>query len=108
MFYTSIPKINKNNVTDINVSVISFVEVQNIIKYRCGVCHASKPSFEGFDDPPLGVIFDKPEDILINIEKIKAQSIDSEIMPPGNLTGMTKNERNKIANWIIQGTNINN
>ena len=108
MFYTSIPKINKNNVTDINVSVISFVEVQNIIKYRCGVCHASKPSFEGFDDPPLGVIFDKPEDILINIEKIKAQSIDSDIMPPGNLTGMTENERNKIANWIIQGANINN
>tara|TARA_Y100000590_G_scaffold457797_1_gene611163 strand:+ start:5717 stop:6934 length:1218 start_codon:yes stop_codon:yes gene_type:complete len=108
MFYTSIPKINKNNVADINVSEISFIEVQNIIKYRCGVCHASKPSFEGFDDPPLGVIFDKPEDILKNIEKIKAQSIDSDIMPPGNLTGMTENERSKIANWIIQGANINN
>ena len=108
MFYTSIPKINKNNVADINVSEISFIEVQNIMKYRCGVCHTSKPSFEGFDDPPLGVIFDKPEDILKNIEKIKAQSIDSDIMPPGNLTGMTENERSKIANWIIQGANINN
>ena len=108
MFYTSIPKINKNNVADINVSEISFIEVQNIMKYRCGVCHASKPSFEGFDNPPLGVIFDKPEDILKNIEKIKAQSIDSDIMPPGNLTGMTENERSKIANWIIQGANINN
>ena len=43
-----------------------------------------------------------------NINKIKAQTIDSDIMPPGNLTGMTENERNKIRSWIKLGANINN
>ena len=76
--------------------------------YRCSVCHASNPTFEGFEDPPLGIIFDTPEDIMKNINKIKAQTINSDIMPPGNLTGMTENERNKIRSWIELGANINN
>ena len=109
MLYVSIPKVNSKNDIKIDVSKnISFNEVNNIIKYRCGVCHAKKPTFEDFEDPPLGVIFDTPEDILTNIDKIKSQSIDSDIMPPGNLTGMTLNERRKIELWIIQGSNINN
>ena len=106
--YVSIPKINKNIDNNNLNEIISFNEVNNIIKYRCGVCHASKPTFDGFDEAPLGIIFDSPEDILNNIDKIKAQSIDSDIMPPVNLTGMTKDERNKINSWIIQGAKINN
>ena len=46
---------------------ISFNEINNIIKYRCGVCHSIKPTFEGFENPPLGIIFDTSKDILINI-----------------------------------------
>ena len=43
-----------------------------------------------------------------NIDKIKAQAIDSDIMPPGNLTGITESERIKINKWILQGSLINN
>ena len=108
MLYVSIPKINQNNQSSNLNEIISFNEINNIIKYRCGVCHASKPTFEGFEDPPLGIIFDTPEDILKNINKIKAQAIDSDIMPPGNLTGITETEKIKINNWILQGSPINN
>ena len=108
MLYVSIPKINQNNQSSNLNEIISFNEINNIIKYRCGVCHASKPTFEGFEDPPLGIIFDNPGDILKNIDKIKAQAIDSDIMPPGNLTGITETERMKINNWILQGSPINN
>ena len=108
MLYVSIPKINlikqDNNINE----EITFNEIQNIINYRCTVCHASKPTFEGFEDPPLGIIFDTPADIINNINKIKAQAIDSDIMPPANLTGMTESERNKIKLWINLGANINN
>ena len=108
MIYVSFPKILKNEqITSLDKQV-SFQEINNIIMYRCGVCHASNPTFEGFEDPPLGIIFDTPEDIMKNINKIKAQTIDSDIMPPGNLTGMTENERNKIRSWIELGANINN
>ena len=81
---------------------------RNIIKYRCGVCHASNPTFDGFEDPPAGLVFDTTQDIINNIDGIKSQSIDSDIMPPGNLTGMTENERQKLAEWIKEGAPINN
>ena len=106
--YVSIPKMNKNIDNIHSNEIISFNEVSNIVKYRCGVCHAAKPTFDGFDNPPLGIIFDFTQDILNNINKIKAQSIDSDIMPPGNLTGMTEEERIKINTWIMQGARINN
>ena len=108
MIYVSFPKIIKNEQRTSLDKQVSFQEINNIIMYRCGVCHASNPTFEGFEDPPLGIIFDTPEDIMKNINKIKAQTIDSDIMPPGNLTGMTENERNKIRSWIKLGANINN
>ena len=54
----------------------------------------------------MGIIYDTPEDILNNIKKIKAQVIDSEIMPPGNITNITVEERRKISLWIQQGANI--
>ena len=109
IFYTALPKIilNQSNVIS-STEQISFVEINNIIKYRCGVCHATKPTFEGYESPPLGIIFDSPEDILKNINKIKTQSIDSDIMPPGNLTGITENEKEIISLWINQGASINN
>ena len=31
---------------------LSFNEVQNIIKYRCGTCHAKNPTFEGVEVAP--------------------------------------------------------
>jgi len=109
MFYTSIPKIKINEkYLPSSAEIISFQEISNIIKYRCSVCHSKKPTFEGFEDPPLGIVFSLPEDILKNLDKIKAQVIDSDIMPPGNLTGITESERSKIKLWIEQGGSINN
>jgi len=108
MLYVSIPKITKNNGQKESYENISFNEINNIIKYRCGVCHADNPTFEGFDEPPLGIVFQTSEDILSNLDNIKAQALDSDMMPPGNLTGITEDEKNKLRNWINQGSNINN
>ena len=57
---------------------------------------------------PKGVIYDTPVDILKNLKLIKAQALDSEIMPPNNVTGITNTERNILRVWIQQGANINN
>ncbi len=108
MLYVSVPKIKQNDqITKLNES-ISFSEVNNIIKYRCAVCHSEKPTFDGYEDPPLGIVFDTSEDIIKNIDKIKAQVINSDIMPPGNITGITEVERNKINLWIKLGAFTNN
>jgi len=52
MLYVSIPKIQKNNNTDNLIETVTFNEISNILKYRCGVCHSTKPTFEGYEEPP--------------------------------------------------------
>ena len=109
MILTSLSVLEKKEkvVFSINES-LKFAEINNIIKYRCGVCHSKNPTFEGIESAPKGVVYDTPNDILKNINKIKAQAIDSNIMPPNNLTGITFTEREKLRLWIEQGSNINN
>ena len=108
IFYTALPKIISNQDNIISSSEqISFVEINNIIKYRCGVCHAKNPTFDGIESPPKGIVYDSPQDILKNLSLIQAQAIDSDTMPPGNMTGITQQEREKILLWIQQGTSIN-
>ena len=108
IFYTALPKIisNQDNAV-LSTEKISFVEINNIIKYRCGVCHAKNPTTEGIASPPKGIVFDSVEDILKNLSIIQAQAVDTDAMPPGNMTGITQQEREKLLLWIQQGANIN-
>ena len=108
IFYTALPKIisNQDNAV-LSTEKISFVEINNIIKYRCGVCHTKNPTTEGIASPPKGIVFDSVEDILKNLSIIQAQAVDSDAMPPGNMTGITQQEREKLLLWIQQGANIN-
>jgi len=109
MIVSSLPILKKKNEISLaSNQMISFTEVNNIIKYRCGVCHAKNPTFEGIEKAPKGVIYDTAKDIIKNLKKIKEQAIDSNVMPPNNLTGITTIEREKIGLWIEQGANINN
>ena len=109
MIFSSLPILKKKNSIIISSNeIINFSEVSNIIKYRCGVCHAKNPTFEGMESAPKGVIYDTSNDILQNVKKIKSQAIDSHIMPPNNLTGITLIEREKLRLWIEQGANLNN
>ena len=91
-----------------SLQLVKFNEVQNIIKYRSGTCHAKNPTYEGMEVAPKGVIYDTPSDIIKNLKLIKAQALDAEIMPPNNITGITNIERNLLRVWIQQGSNINN
>ena len=108
IFYTALPKIISNQNNDVlSNEKISFIEINNIIKYRCSVCHAKNPTAEGIDSPPKGIVFDSAEDILNNLSIIQSQAIDSDVMPPGNMTGITQQERDKLLLWIQQGADIN-
>ena len=109
MLISSLNILNKKEpIMSSSVMIIRFNEVQNIIKYRCGTCHAKNPTYEGIEVAPKGVIFDSPTDIIKNLKLLKAQALDEEIMPPNNLTGITNTERNKLRVWVEQGANINN
>ena len=51
-------------------------------------------------------MFDTIEEIKREKDRIYLQSVASHIMPLGNSTGMTQEERNLLGRWITNGANI--
>jgi uncharacterized membrane protein len=91
---------------DRSVEVPSFGQISAIIEARCTVCHSATPSFAGLTSPPLGVVFDRPQDISRQADRIQAQTIATDAMPMGNATGMTGAERAALAAWIAAGAPV--
>jgi uncharacterized membrane protein len=78
---------------------VSFADVKRVIDTRCVSCHAEKPSFQGIAEAPKGVKLDAPERIRPLALQIHQQAVLSKAMPPGNLTGMTEEERALLDRW---------
>lgn len=81
----------------------SFAEVQHIVATRCAVCHAAKPSFDGIEEAPKGVMLDTPSRIAALAPQIYQQAVGTRAMPLNNLTGITEQERQVIAQWVEGG-----
>ena len=78
----------------------AFAAVEEIVLSRCSMCHAEEPVWEGVVVPPLNVRLETPADILREVARIETQAVLSRAMPPGNVTGMTEEERHLIAAWL--------
>jgi len=86
---------------------IDFDKVHGVIQERCAVCHSAKPTSPLFSTAPAGVMFDTPQQIQQMAPRIQAQAVASQIMPLGNITQMTQQERDLIGTWINQGARTN-
>jgi uncharacterized membrane protein len=93
--------------TQATAAAATFADVQPIIAQRCAVCHAEKPTFPGFPQPPGGVMLDTPERIQAAAPRIHQQAIATHAMPIGNLTKMTPEERALLGKWLAAGATIN-
>jgi uncharacterized membrane protein len=87
-------------------TTVTFAAVQSIVNERCTSCHAAKPSSPLFSAPPGGVIFDTPQQIQAFAPRIHAQAVASQIMPLGNMTKMTPEERELLGAWIVAGAKL--
>lgn len=94
------------SVDDPNAPPVSFIEVQGIIMQRCHTCHAAKPTDEVWKSPPLGVMFDTPEQIRQHAERIRARAVDTKTMPLANKTNMTDQERLLLGRWLHDGAKV--
>lgn len=92
--------------TDSSGAPVAFQEVQTIIAARCATCHATKPTDPDFPSPPLGVVFDTPEQIKAQADRIVARSVTSTTMPLANKTQMTQAERELVGRWVAQGAHL--
>jgi uncharacterized membrane protein len=87
-------------------SEVTFADVSPIFAERCAVCHAQRPSFAGFQQPPAGVMLDTPERIRSAAPRIQQQAVSTQAMPLGNLTHMTDDERARVARWLARGAPV--
>jgi uncharacterized membrane protein len=91
---------------DRSEKAVAFPEVKKVLDTRCVTCHADKPSFQGFAEAPKGVKLDTPERVRAQALQIHQQTVLSRAMPPGNLTGLSEEERSLIDRWYRSGAGV--
>jgi len=79
---------------------VSDREIMAIAAKHCTSCHAASPAHAAFREAPKGVMLDSVENWVRFAPTIKAQTVDSNMMPLGNQSGMTADERAKVAAWL--------
>lgn len=86
-----------------NSGVPPFHTVRAVITQRCQPCHSQYQSDRSFGPAPGGVTFDTPESIARMAERIRVRAVETKTMPLANKTGMTQEERDLLARWIVAG-----
>jgi len=81
------------------VASAGFDDVRNTVLGRCSMCHNVEPVWPGIRWAPRGVRLDDEAQIAINARSIYLHAGLSNAMPPGNVTGMTEEERVAIIRW---------
>lgn len=87
--------------TEVSAQAVSFAQVRNVIFARCTSCHSAAPVHPAFPAAPLGVMLDSDEQIMAAASRIHAQTVVTKVMPIGNLTAMTDEERGIIDRWYL-------
>jgi uncharacterized membrane protein len=83
---------------------VQLAQVARIIEQRCAACHSLRPTKVAA--APQGIKLDTPEEIKAQASAIDQQAVQTRAMPLGNVTGMTKAERDLLGRWIAQGARI--
>ena len=82
---------------------VSFAEIREVIGMRCASCHAEKPTQPGIAAAPKGVLLETAEQIARQAAEIHKQTVLTRVMPLGNLTAITNEERALVDAWFRSG-----
>ena len=78
----------------------SDAEILALVQQHCVQCHAAEPTHEAFAKPPAGIMLETIEQVRRYAPRIRTQVVETRAMPLGNQTGMTDEDRERIAAWI--------
>jgi len=82
-----------------SLEAVSFNEVRTVVHHRCTTCHASQPTHPAFPAAPGGVILETDQQIAAEAQRIHQQTVVTRVMPIGNLTGISEEERDILDRW---------
>jgi uncharacterized membrane protein len=68
-----------------------------LLSLRCGGCHSATPTI--LATAPKGVTYDTAAQAEQHAPQILRQAVQLRAMPPGNLTGITDEERAALGRW---------
>lgn len=85
---------------------VTFNRVRAIVGQHCIQCHSPQPTFPGYTQPQAGVLLHTPTDLVQNAPRLYQQVIVTRIMPLGNLTKITDQERAVLAAWVKAGAKM--
>ncbi|GAB6070601.1 urate hydroxylase PuuD [Thiomicrorhabdus hydrogeniphila] len=86
--------------TDVTLSSsVSYEQIAPVIQQRCATCHAVNPTDPAFKVAPKGVALETQSDLERNADMVYAQTVTTHVMPIGNLTKMTEQERTLLDGW---------
>ena len=74
------------------------------VQTRCAMCHTAEPAWEGVYEAPKNVILDNDIAIANHARDIVLQAGYAHAMPPGNVSGMTDEERALLVEWFREGS----
>jgi len=78
---------------------VVFEDVRSVVHRRCTTCHSNTPTHPAFPAAPAGVILDTDAQITAEAQRIHQQTVVTRVMPIGNLTGISEDERDLIDRW---------
>ena len=82
------------------VASAHFPAVRDTVMGRCAMCHSAEPGYDGIHAAPKGVLLDSEAGIAGHAREIYLQAGRSHAMPPGNVSGMTQDERRLLITWF--------
>jgi uncharacterized membrane protein len=85
---------------------VTFNRVRAIVGQHCVSCHSPAPTFPGITTPQAGVLLHTPADLVQNAPRVYQQVVVTRIMPLGNTTHMTDQERAVLAAWVKAGAKM--
>ena len=80
-----------------------FAPARDTVMGRCAMCHAAEPNWEGIYHAPKDVRFDTDAEVAERAREIYLQAGVSHAMPPGNVSGITPEERALLVAWFKEG-----
>jgi uncharacterized membrane protein len=82
---------------------VEFDDVRMVVLHRCTSCHSASPTHPAFPAAPGGVVLDTDEQIVAEALRIHQQTVVTRVMPIGNLTNISEEERDIIDRWYQAG-----
>jgi uncharacterized membrane protein len=77
-------------------TAVSYAQVRQVFEQRCLLCHGEQVQMKG-------VRLDSPQQVATHAQAVYQQAVVSRIMPMGNSTGMTEDERALLGAWFQAG-----